>query len=173
MTLMKRTAILALGLLSAAICNAADPSTEHTFRLADGEERPAATLEDATWLVGSWTGSGFDQQFEEVWNPASAGSMVGMFKLFGENGVSFYELMLLEVQDDTLSLKVKHFNADFGAWEDKPEFVNFRLVKIEQDALHFGGLSFYRRGDDQIDAYIVLREGDDLTEYHLEYKRDH
>lgn len=50
--------------------SAAEPKTEHTFQLADGEQRPAATIEDAGWLVGSWTGTAFGQTFEEVWNPS-------------------------------------------------------------------------------------------------------
>lgn len=150
---------------------AAEPHTEHTFQLAKNEQRPPASLADASWLVGSWGGSAFDQVFEEVWNPATAESMVGLFKLYGEDGVNFYEIMLLEVEEGTLSLKVKHFSADFIAWEDKPDFVNFRLVKLEKNALHFGGISFYRRSEDRIDAYIVMRNDDDVREHHLIYER--
>lgn len=164
-------------LLAALLCMgctaawAAEPHTEHTYRLGENEARPAATLDDASWLAGSWLGTGFGQQIEEVWNPPSAGSMIGLFKLYNEDGVSFYEIMQLSVEDGTLSLKVKHFSADFHAWEDKEDFVNFRLVKIEEDALHFGGISFYRNGDDRIDGYIVMRNGDKLTEHHLAYWR--
>lgn len=154
-----------------ALAWAAEPRTEHTWQLADGEERPAATLDDASWMVGSWTGTAFGQRFEEVWNPPSADSMIGFFKLFGDDGVAFYELLLMTVDDGTLSLKVKHFNADFTAWEEKGDFVNFRLVKKEPDALHFGGISFYRRSDDSIDGYIVMRNGEEVTEHHLVYKR--
>ena len=161
--------ILAIGLTSMSW--SAELRTEHTYALAPHEDRPSATLDDADWLVGSWTGTAFGQNFEEVWNPPSAGSMIGLFKLYGEDGVSFYELLQLSVEDDTLSLKVKHFNADFTAWEDKEDFVNFRLVKVEENALHFGGLSFYKNGDDAIDGYIVMRDGDQLTEHHLRYQR--
>ena len=161
-----------LALISlAAAAPAAEPATEHTFKLQENEERPVATLEDAAWLAGSWTGTGFGQKFEEVWNPPSAGSMIGLFKLFNDDGVSFYEILTITVDDGTLSLKVRHFNADFTAWENKDEFVNFRLVKREKDALHFGGLSFYRRDDNHIDGYIVMRNGDKLTEHHLRYTR--
>lgn len=149
----------------------AEPRTENTYQLAPDETRPAATLDDATWLVGSWAGTAFGQRFEEVWNPPSAGSMVGFFKLYGDDGVAFYELLLLNVEEGTLSLKVKHFNADFSAWEEKPDYVNFRLVKKEDDALHFGGISFYKRGDDSIDGYIVMRNGEDVQEHHLKYER--
>lgn len=162
-----------VGTACAGSALSAEPRTEHTYQLEAHEARPDATLDDASWLVGSWTGRGFGQQFEETWNPPSAGSMVGLFKLFSDDGVAFYELLLLVVEDGTLSLKVKHFNADFSAWEDKADYVNFRLVKKEENALHFGGLSFYQRGDDAIDAYIVMQNGDKLTEHHLTYERQY
>lgn len=162
--------LLAL-LLIGANAAAMEPHTEHTFRLAEGETPPTASLEDAAWLAGSWTGTAFGKRFEEVWNPPSAGSMVGMFKLFDENGVSLYELLTMTADEGRLSLKVKHFNADFSAWEDKAEFVNFHLVKRESDALHFHGISFYRRGPDRIEAWIVTREGDTESEHKLEYVR--
>ncbi len=151
---------------------AVEPRTEHTFKLSEGEVAPTATLADASWLSGSWTGTAFGSQFEEVWSVPSAGSMVGYFKLFSEEkGVSFYEILLLTVEEGTLSLKVKHFNADFTAWEEKGEFVNFKLVKIEEEALHFAGISFYRRDDNHIDAYIVMRNGDEVSEHELKYLR--
>lgn len=171
-----RIALTGIALACIPICGgavfAAEPKTEHTYRVVEGEERPAATLEDAAWLAGSWTGTAFGQNFEEVWNPPSAGSMVGMFKLLDGDEVSFYEIMLLTVEEGTLSLKVKHFNADFSAWEDKPDYVNFRLAKIEDDALHFSGISFYRRDDDHMDAYIVMRNGEEVSEHKLSYERD-
>jgi hypothetical protein len=158
-----------LGLLQLLV--AAELRTEHTYALDDGEARPEATLEDASWLVGSWTGTAFGKKFEEVWNPPSAGSMVGLFKLYDDDGVAFYEILLLTVDDGTLSLKVKHFNADFTAWEDKEDFVNFRLVKKGPGELHFGGISFYRRNSDAIDGYIVMRNAEGSSEHHLNYVR--
>jgi len=166
--------IVAVGLIALTVpvvAFTAEPRTKHTYQLGDEEQRPEATLNDARWLAGSWSGTGFGQQFEEVWNAPSADSMVGMFKLMSDDGVSFYEIMLLTVEDGTLSLKVKHFNADFTAWEDKADFVNFRLVMKERDALHFGGISFYRRDANNMDAYIVMRNGDEIDEQHLAYTR--
>ena len=150
---------------------AAERRTENTFTLSPGESRPPATLDDARWLVGSWTGTAFGKRFEEVWNPPSAGSMVGLFKLFDDDGVAMYEILLLEVEQGTLSLKVKHFNPDFSAWEEKEDHVNFRLVALEDNALHFGGISFYRRGADRLDAFIVMQEGGTVKEYPLVYQR--
>lgn len=163
------TCILIFGGQQAA---ASEPASEHTFELESGESPPPATLEDAGMLVGSWTGTAFGQRFEETWNPPSAGSMVGLFKLHDDDEVSFYELMLMTVEDGTLVMKVKHFNADFSGWEEKPDYAAFRLVKITGDELHFSGLSFYRRTDDLLDAYILVRDGNGArTEQHLVYER--
>ena len=164
-------ALLILSLALVAPGWSAEPRTEHTFTLAEGESRPAATLADAAFLVGSWEATGFGGRIEEVWNPPSAGSMVGMFKYYVGEEVAFYELLLMTVEDGTLSLKVKHVNPDFSAWEEKDDYIEFRLVKLEDDALHFGGLSFYKRGDDAIDGYIVMKNAEGIREEPLVYTR--
>jgi hypothetical protein len=161
--------VLLLVLSSAA--SAAEPRTEHTYMLAKHESRPPANLDDASWLVGNWTGSAFGKQFEEIWTAPSKGTMVGMFKLYDDAGVDFYELMLLSIEENSLSLKVKHFSSEFVAWEEKPDFVNFKLVKLEPDALHFSGLSFYRRDENHIDSYIVIRNGEKISEHKSKYVR--
>lgn len=168
---MRRAILMLSALLAAGTAAAAEPRTEHTWQLADDESRPAATMDDAAMLVGSWAGTAFGQRFEETWNPPSAGTMVGMFKLIGDDGVSFYELMLLTEEAGTLHLKVRHFDADFTAWEDRADFVTFKLVKKAPGELHFGGLSFYRRGEDRIDGYIVMRDGDRVSEQPLVFER--
>ena len=84
--------------------------TEHTLGLDKPDARPAATLEDVAMLVGSWTGTAFGSEFEASWHPPSAGSMVGLFKLLGDEGVNFYEILLLVEEEGSLSLKVKHFS---------------------------------------------------------------
>lgn len=169
---MKLIISLALLLLT-FLANSQIKNTEHTFKLSDPEIRPKATIEQITWLAGSWTGTAFDKQFEEVWNPPSAGSMVGMFKLFDqEKGVSFYELMLIVEQQGSLSLLVKHFSSEFVSWETKEDHVNFKLVAIKENELHFSGLSFYKVSDNEINAYLALRMKDDsLVEEKLVFRR--
>jgi hypothetical protein len=147
------------------------PRTAHTFQLAEGVSRPSATIDDVAWLAGSWRGEAFGKQFEEHWSEPSAGSMVGSFKLMDGDTIELYELMVLSVLDGVMGLKVKHFSSDFVGWEDRPDYVHFKLVAIEPDALHFSGLSFYRRGPAAMDAYIVMRDGSEIREEHLVYQR--
>lgn len=163
--------VLSTLLFAGVLAGAAEPRTENTFELSDGEERPAATLADAAFLVGLWSGTAFGEKMEESWSAPTGGSMVGTFKLFDGDDPAMYELMLLTVEDGTLNLKVKHFNADFTAWEDKPDYVNFKLVKLSANELHFGGISFYKRDDDHLDGYIVMRNKDGVSEQHMAYER--
>lgn len=145
--------------------------TEHTYRLDEPDNRVPASLEDVSWLAGSWSGEAFGDVFEEVWNPSSAGSMVGMFKLLKGDKVAFYELMLITEEEGSLIFKVKHFHADFTAWEDKQDYVTFRLVKVAEDAVHFSGLSFHRISDDEIHAYLALSGEGKTWEEKLVFKR--
>ena len=94
-----------------------------------------------------------------------------MFKLLDGDEVEFYELLFLLEEEGSLSLKVRHFNPDFTAWEEKTEDVTFRLVKIEDDAIHFSGISFYRLHANEIHAYIVFRNDEKVWEEKLVYHR--
>jgi len=98
--------------------------------------------------------------------------MVGFFKLYNDDGVVFYELLLIAEEEGSLSLKVKHFSENFHTWESKEDFINFKLVKNEPNATHFSGLSFYRDGPDRIDGYIVMKGKDgSVREEPLNYTR--
>lgn len=167
-----RLTFLSAALLAGALqALAVTPVTDHVFRLDKDEPRPAATLADVSMLVGAWRGEAFGKTFEETWNLPSAGSMVGMFKLVDGDDVAFYELMLLVEEEGSVSMKVKHFNPDFSAWEEKAEHVTFHFIRSDQDELHFSGLSFYRDSDDTLTGYIAMRSEGELREEKLVLRR--
>jgi hypothetical protein len=171
MTAIFSTVFLVGLVLLGSTASAQSIRTEHTFKLDDPENRPAATLDDVAMLVGSWSGEAFGSKFEETWNAPSAGSMIGFFKLFQEDEIAFYELLLLVEEEGSVSLKVKHFAEDFTAWEDKGDYITFRFIKAEENAVHFSGISFYRIDDDTMHGYIVMRSGDTVREEKLVYRR--
>lgn len=144
--------------------------TDHTLMLAE-DEPPAATIADAAWLVGSWQGEGFGGTIEEVWSDPSAGSMMGMFKLMHNDEPSMYELELIVEEEGTLVLKVKHFEANFSAWEEKEEFLSFPLVKLTDNAIYFEGLTFNRVGPDKLEVYLAAKRGEEFIERRIDYVR--
>ena len=171
---MTKLKILLAALLLCFASGVAETDTtieKKTHRLEDPGQRPAATLDDVSWLVGAWDGTGFGQRFEQVWNPGSAGSMVGMFKLYSDDGVNFYEILLLIEEEGSLEIRVKHFTPEFVAWEEKEDYISFPLVSIDDDAIHFSGLSFYRIDEDTMEGYLAMRSESGVREEKLLYRR--
>ena len=158
-------------MMCSSVIHAQSSYTEHTYRLDDPDARPPATLDVIAWMAGSWNGEALGGTFEEVWNAPSAGSMVGMFKLLNDGKVNFYELMLFIEEEGSLSFKVRHFDPDFTAWEDKNEDVTLRFIKAEDNAVHFHGISFYRVSEDEMHAWLVFGSGESLREEKLVYRR--
>jgi hypothetical protein len=133
-------------------------STPNTLRLVDGTPRSAAKVTDLAWLAGNWTGEGLGGQVDEAWSAPAAGAMVGHFRLVREGKTVFYEALTLLEVDNSVELRLKHLNPDMTSWEEKDQFVTFRLIKHDGTAAYFGGLTCKRVGDDGMEAYLALRD---------------
>ena len=135
-------------------------STPNTLRLADGAPRPAARVADLAWLAGRWTGDGLGGTIEETWSSPDGGSMVGYFRLVKDGKPVFYEIMTLLEVDGSVELRLKHLNPDMTGWEEKKDFVTFRLVKHDETGAYFSGLTFRRVSADVMEGYLALRGKD-------------
>lgn len=146
-------------------------NTPNTVRLAEGAPRPAATVADLAWLTGQWTGEGLGGQIDEVWSDVRGGAMVGYFRLVRDGNPVFYELLTLVEHEGSVEMRLRHANPDMTGWEERNDFVTFKLAKLEPDAVWFNGLTFKRINDDLIEGYIALRSGGTLNEHKLIYRR--
>jgi hypothetical protein len=133
-----------------------------TLLLDSGHVSPKANLEAIAWLAGSWQGDAFGGTFEETWEAPSAGSMLGMFKHFAKGKVTFYELITIVEENESLIIRLKHFNKDLTGWEEKKVTVDFPLLKVEKNAMHFSGYSFIRISENRINC-IVNVQGNDIV----------
>ena len=131
----------------------------HARRLGD-RPSPPATLSAMAWLEGHWVGEGLGGVSEEIWSPARGGVMMGMYRLLKGDKPAFYEFLMIVEENGTIAMKLKHFNPDFSGWEEKEKFVTFKLVAVEERAVHFDGLSFIRDTDDSLSIYLLLRDKD-------------
>lgn len=105
-----------------------------------------ATIDDARWLAGRWVGEGLGGQVEESWSPPAGGQMVGHFSLVRGGVPIFYELMLIDVHDGGLRMRVKHFGPDFAGWEARDASVVFSPVSAAPGDLRFDGLGYRLEG---------------------------
>ncbi len=90
--IMKYSIVLFLAAFLLINCSNAQ-SPFHTLSLEPGQTSPKAKIDQVSWIQGAWAGEAFGGTVEEVWNPPSAGTMMGMFKSEKDGAVNFYELM--------------------------------------------------------------------------------
>jgi hypothetical protein len=131
----------------------------------------SATIEDAAWLAGRWTGSGLGGQLEEVWSPPAGGQMVGHFRLVQDGKPVFYEFILLDVVEGGVRMRLKHFNPDHTAWEDKDAWTTFSPVSASKDKLVFSALTIERTGADTLTMTLKLRQEGKVVEETLKFQR--
>jgi len=152
-------------------CSAQHKLTEHVYKLKD--ETPAtASIEDFGILEGDWSGTGLGGQVDELWMPAMAGQMHGVFRMEEEGNLIFTEFMT--ILEDSLSyvMKIKHFSPTFDGWEEKNESTDFRFIKKEDNTLYFSGLTAIRKDDKHLNIYVAMKQEDgSITEELFVFKK--
>ncbi|WP_191984721.1 DUF6265 family protein [Pelagerythrobacter rhizovicinus] len=162
----------ALFLFAAAL---AAPATAQETRVApEAHVPPPATVADAAWLIGDWTGAGVDgAAAAETWLPPSGGTMAGLFVQEDPEGrLMFTEHMYLTEEGGSLVLKLKHFNPDLTGWEEKDDMVRFPLISIEPCAAYFSALTYRCDGEGGLVVAVRMKsEGDEVKELVFRYAR--
>lgn len=157
------TALLCIVVFSSGLVMRTAAQTPTEVEAATQSNR-TVSIADAAWLAGRWVGEGFDGQMEETWAPPVGGQMIGHFRYWREDQPQFYELLLLDVIDEGLRMRVKHFGTDMVGWEEKDDWITFEPVSVEPDALLFNGLEIRRVNDERIVISLRMRHGDTVKE---------
>lgn len=165
---MKTFAFAAAALLAAAF---AQPAHAQLQPAPPPSAEQVRVIESAAWLAGRWVGEGLGGELEETWAPAASAQMVGHFRLTRGGAVVFYEIMLLDVVDGGLRMRVKHFNPDFVGWEERDGWHAFEPVSVSAERLEFSGLSLRRVGEDALEIVISIRYADGVREETLRLRR--
>lgn len=138
--------------------------------LEDNEAPGKGNIGDISWLTGYWTGEGFGGACEEVWMPAKDGQMVGTFRFYADDELVFSEYMRMVEDGDTFVLKIKHFNPDGSPWEEKDDWVDFRLIDVQENLVHFHGFTIIRSGD-TLKMYMAMTEDGKRSMEELNFKK--
>ncbi|MCL4672506.1 MAG: hypothetical protein KJZ64_06135 [Sphingomonadaceae bacterium] len=136
-------------LLPLAFLPAGPLAAQETRVSEQGFVSPSASVADAAWLIGQWSGEGIGgAEAHESWLAPSGDTMVGTFvQETPEGGIMFTEHMYLMEHEGSLVVRLKHFNPDLTGWEDKDGMVTFRLLAAEPCALYFSALTYRCDGD--------------------------
>lgn len=159
-------------LLLVSVSGAQTQQTPNTLKLDDVAKMPPAKLTDLAWMVGHWSGEGLGGKCEEIWSPPLGDNMIGMFRFMKDEKTAFTEFFTVVALNNSLTLKLKHFNPDFSGWEEKDKFVEFRLVKLSATEANFDGLTFRKTSEDTLSVFVTMKQKDGtLHEEEFKYRR--
>lgn len=116
---------------------------------------------DFRWITGRWVGPGFGGSFEEVWSePDANGDLMGMFRYSDTAGVvQFYEFWIL----NETGMKLRHFNPDFTAWEEKSDYVDFEMIEATENKITLKGLSYELIAENELEIHLKMKHGETVT----------
>ena len=153
--------LLALGWLALGFpAAAARDENSKVLTLAENKFSPSANIEDLAWLAGTWKGHGLGGKGELIYSEPEAGAIMGIFRLTIDGAVVFYEIATITERNESLTLRLKHFSPDLIGWEERDDWVEFLLVKIEPDAVYFDGITYVREEGDKLGAYVRIGQQD-------------
>lgn len=116
---------------------------QEVLHLKKGEAPGKGSLSQMKWLEGYWTGTGFRGDCDEIWLPPVDNSMHGIFRYVKNDTLNFTEYIVIEQVEESLVIKLKHFSRDLSPWEEKNQWTEFKLVKIEGQTAYFSGLTYH------------------------------
>lgn len=94
-----------------------------------------------------------------------------VFKVVVEGEVEFYELLTISEENNTLMLRLKHFDDDLKGWEKKNKTVNFPLVKATNNKIFFNGFTFERINDKEMNIYVIIQNKEGKREQKFAYEK--
>ena len=131
---------------------------QNTLHYNDEKGSEKATLEDISWLAGTWKGEAFGGEFEENWSKPTGGSMMFNFKLVADGKVIFYELGHIIEKENTLLYQIKHFDQNLKGWEEKDKSEDFRFIKKIKNRMYFDNFTFEKVSDNEVNVYAYFEE---------------
>ena len=87
-----------------------------------------AVLSDLSWMAGRWIDDSGGNLSEEIWSAPSGDSMMGMWRYVSGGQVRIFELLTVSVEPTGIVMRLRHFDPELTAREDKGTPVELALV---------------------------------------------
>lgn len=97
--------------------------------------------------------------------------MVGYFRLVRDGKPVFYEILTLLEVEGSVEMRLKHVNPDMTGWEEKANFVTFKLAKHDSTGAYFGPFTIKRTGPDGWEGFLALSQNGQTREEKFVLKR--
>ena len=132
--------------------------------LARGAEevQELSPIDGLEWLSGCWVmgeGGAEGEYLEETWSPAREDALVGCFRWSRGGEVWLYEIMVIEVEGDSLVFRLRHFDRGLKPWASEADGpLTYPLAELAS-----GRVVFENPERDSPRRFVYEREGDRLS----------
>ena len=87
-----------------------------------GEPTVEPTLEDLSFLAGTWRSTLGGTPLEETWSEPEGDHMLGMLRWYDDEGrAKMFEIFTISREDDGLVYRLRHFDSDLNPWASESE----------------------------------------------------
>lgn len=96
--------------------------------------QPSASIDQLSWMTGTWQTALGPNTLEESWGAPAGGSIAAMVRMYGET-TSMFEVFTIEEKDGTLAMTVQQW--DTGFEPRQPEAQQLILSEISDQRVMF------------------------------------
>lgn len=96
--------------------------------------QPAASVDQLSWMTGTWHTALGPNTLEESWGAPAGGSIAAMVRMYGES-TSMFEVFTIEDKDGTLTMTVQQWDTNFEPRQ--PEAQHLILSEISEQRVMF------------------------------------
>jgi hypothetical protein len=89
--------------------------------------------------------------------------MTGLYRSVENGAIRFCEIAAIVETNGSLEFRLRHFNADLTAWEEKNVVRAFPLIKVADGELYFDGMTYKKNGQDTVTVYLAIKGKDGTT----------
>lgn len=97
--------------------------------------QPEATIDQLSWMTGSWATQFGANTLEENWTTAENGSITSMVRMHGGGTTSMIEVIVIEEKDGSLEMSIQQWGPGFVPQSDAAQ--KMELTEISENRVKF------------------------------------
>ena len=87
------------------------------------------SLADIQFIAGHWETTKNGQQIEAFWTEPASANMAGVIRMMNDEAPTLYEIFAIEMNDNGLEIRVKHFKPGLIGLEEKEKFDYYTFME--------------------------------------------
>lgn len=96
---------------------------------------PEASIDDLSWMTGTWTVDFGPNTLEENWVAPAGGSIAAMVRMSGDGETSMFEVITIEESEGSLIMNLQQWDAGFVP--RSAEAQKLELAEISENSVKF------------------------------------